>query len=311
MADYMNILVTGGAGFIGSNLVDRLLKEGNKVAVIDNLSTGRREFLKEHMHKKNFRFLIGDILDRGDLNKAMKGIDMVFHLAACSDVRRGTGTDLDLEQNIIGTNNVLQCMRLNRAKRIVFASSQAIYGITGSLVTEDYGPLLPESLYAASKIACEAYISAFCKLFGMKSWIFRLANIVGRNQTHGIILDFIEKLRKNSKEMEILGDGKQTKSYMLVDDTIDGMLFALKKADAIVNIFNLGSRDATSATEIAEIVVKEMKLTSVKFRYTGGSGGWRGDVPKTKLSIDKIKRLGWKPRHSSDDAVRIATRCLL
>jgi UDP-glucose 4-epimerase len=307
----MNILVTGGAGFIGSNLVERLLKEGNKVTVIDNLSTGRREFLKEHLHKKNFRLVIGDILKRDDLNKAIKGIDMVFHLAACSDVRRGTGTDLDLEQNIIGTNNVLQCMRLNGVKKIVFTSSQSIYGITGSLANESYGPLLPESLYAASKIACEAYISAFCKLFGMKSWIFRLANIVGRNQTHGVILDFIEKLRKNSKEMEILGDGKQTKSYMLVDDTIDGMLFALKKSDDDVNIFNLGSRDATSATEIAGIVVKEMKLSRVKFRYTGGSSGWRGDVPKTKLSIEKIKRFGWKPKHKSADAVMIATRYLL
>jgi UDP-glucose 4-epimerase len=307
----MNVLVTGGAGFIGSNLVDRLLRERNKVTVIDNMSTGKQEFLRAHENNKNFSLVVGDILDKNKLDVAMKGKDIVFHLAACSDVRRGTKTDLDLEQNVIGTYNILKSMQLNGVKEIAFPSSQTVYGITRSKITEKYGPTIPESLYGASKLSCEAYIAAYCKLFGMRGWIFRLANIVGKNQTHGVILDFIKKLRENPHELEILGNGKQKKSYMLVDDTIDGILFALKKSREDVNIFNLGSIDSTSVNDIAKIVVSEMKLEGVEFKYSGGSRGWLGDVPSINLSIEKIKRLGWKPKYRSSDAIRIATRHLL
>ncbi len=304
----MKVLVTGGAGFIGSNLVDRLLKEKNNVTVLDDLSTGRIEFLKSHAHKKNFRLVTGDILDRKKLDSSMKGTDIVFHLAACSDVRK---SGLALEQNVIGTYNVLESMRANDVKKIVFSSSQAVYGASKKAVGESYGPLVPESLYGASKISCEAFISAFCGLHEMKSWSLRFANIVGRNQTHGVVYDFVEKLKRNPRELEILGNGKQTKSYMLVDDLIDGALFAVKKSDKNVNIFNLGSSDRVSVNDIAKIVAGEMGLKGVRFRYTGGSRGWIGDVPSLRLSIVKMKRLGWKPKYKSAEAVRIAAGDLL
>jgi UDP-glucose 4-epimerase len=230
-------------------------------------------------------------------------------MAACSDVRKGNGSDM--EQNVMATYNVLRSMQLNNVKKIVFPSSQAVYGITKESVKEGHGPMIPESLYAASKISCEAYISAFCKLFGMRSWIFRLANIVGRNQTHGVILDFVKKLKENPRELEILGDGKQRKSYMLVDDTIDGIMFALKKSNEPVNIFNLGNKNSITVSEIAKIVTDEMKLVNVKLKYTGGSRGWPGDVPSTTLSIDKISALGWEPKYKSADAIRAAARSLL
>ncbi len=304
----MNILVTGGAGFIGSNLVGRLLKEKNSVAVLDNMSTGRKEFLKPYAHKNNFKLMAGDILDRNKLDSSMKGMDIVFHLAACSDVRKSSTS---LNQNVLGTYNVLESMKANNVKKIVFSSSQAVYGMSKKPVTEEYGPLAPESLYAASKISCEAFLSAFCSLYNMKSWIFRLANIVGKNQTHGVVYDFIQKLKRNPSELEILGNGKQTKSYMLVGDLIDGMLFALKKSDKDVNIFNLGSIDRISVDNIAKIVASEMGLKKVRFRYTGGTRGWIGDVPSLRLSTAKIKRLGWEPKHKSAEAIRIAAGGLL
>ena len=302
----MNVLVTGGAGFIGSNLVEKLLSEGNDVTVIDNLSTGKRDFLPSA--NRNLHLVVGDILDKKKLDEVMKDKDMVFHLAACSDVRK---PEYSLEQNVLGTYNVLASMRANSVKRIVFASSQTVYGMTGKTVTEEYGPLIPESLYAASKASCESFISAFSNLYGLKAWIFRFANVVGRNQTHGVVLDFINKLKNNPRELEILGDGKQTKSYMLVDDLIDGILVAFKKSRDSVNIFNICSDDMIAVDDIARIVIDKMGLKDVKLRHTGGSRGWAGDVPSLKISGTKIKNLGWKPRHNSSKAIEIAVGALL
>jgi len=301
----MEILVTGGAGFIGSHLVDRLIETDN-VTVIDNLSSGKEEFVNEKAV-----LIKEDLLNSEKICKHFKNIDIVYHLAANPDVKIGAeNTRIHLEQNIIVTYNVLEAMRKNNIKKIVFTSSSTVYGSAPMPTPEDYGPLKPESLYGASKLACEALISSYCYTFGMQSWIFRFANIIGERSTHGVIYDFINKLKRNPEELEILGNGKQEKSYLHVKECIDAMIFAVKNSDEDVNIFNIGSEDTISVIEIAKIVSEKMKLTP-EFKFTGGKRGWRGDVPKMFLSIDKIKELGWKPRYNSERSVEETTKCLV
>lgn len=307
------IIVTGGAGFIGSNLVDRLLSEGNKVTVLDNLSSGRMEFLEPHTGNPDFKFIKIDLLELEKLKRAVKGADIVFHLAANPDVRLGAeNTGIYLQQNIIATYNVLEAMRLNGLRSIAFTSTSTVYGEAALIPTpENYGPLVPISLYGASKLACEALITSYCHTFDMKSWIFRFANIVGPRGTHGIIVDFINKLRSNPGYLEVLGDGKQRKSYLHVSDCIDAILFAMRRSSDMANIFNVGSLDTIDATGIGEIVVEEMGLPDVEFKYTGGSRGWKGDVPAMRLSIEKMGGLGWTPSYDSGKSVRDAARSLL
>lgn len=307
------IIVTGGAGFIGSHLVDRLLSRSNEVTVIDNLSSGRMEFLRAHLKNTNFKFINLDLLEHEKLKKAICGADLIYHLAANPDVRLGAeNTKIHLEQNIIATYNVLEAMRLNKQKNIVFTSTSTVYGEAGIIPTpENYGPLIPISLYGASKLACEALITSYCGSFDMKSWIFRFANIVGERSTHGIIVDFISKLKNNQESLEILGDGQQRKSYLHVSDCVDAILFAVENSHGMANIFNIGSEDTINSTEIGEIVVKEMGLKDVKFTYTGGKRGWVGDVPMMLLSIDKLKALGWMPVHNSKSSVVAAVRSTL
>lgn len=309
----MHCLVTGGAGFIGSHLVDALVAQGHQVSVIDNLSNGKLEYIKAHIESGRVKFINGDILDIRALNSAMHSIDIVFHLAANPDIRLGTAhTDIDLKQGVIATHNVLEAMRLNDTKKIVFSSSSVVYGEAKKIPTpEDYGPLAPISLYGAAKLGAEGFITAYCASYGMQSWIFRFANVVGPRGTHGVLVDFINKLKKNRSELEILGNGRQTKSYLCVEDTVSGMLFALQHARESVNLFNLGTQDWINVTRIAEIVVEELGLENVKFRYTGGERGWAGDVPKMLLSTEKITGLGWKPRYNSEGAIRYALKSLI
>lgn len=304
--------VTGGAGFIGSHLVDRLVKSG-EVTVYDNLSSGKMEFIEHHLGKTNFQFVQGDLLDFEALNNAIAGHDLVFHLAANPDVRAGiTDTNLDLQQGIRATRNVLEAMRLNHIARIIFASSSTVYGEAGTMpLDEDYGPLLPISLYGAAKLACEGFISAYCHLFDMQAWIFRFANVVGARASHGVIFDFINKLRQNPVKLEILGDGTQEKPYLHVSDCVDGILFGLEHSQEQVNILNLGADSSTNVTTIANMLVEAMGLSGVKFSYTGGDRGWRGDVPQVRYDITRMKRLGWKPRVTSEQAVERAIRDIL
>lgn len=304
--------ITGGAGFIGSHLVDRLISSG-EVTVYDNLSSGKKEFIQRHLGKSKFRFIQADLLDFATLNKAIANYDLVFHLAANPDVRAGSmNTNLDLQQGTLATYNLLEAMRLNQISKIVFASSSTVYGEAGTRpVSEDYGLLLPISLYGASKLACEGLISAFCHLFDMQVWVFRFANVVGARASHGVIFDFINKLRQNPREMEILGDGTQEKPYLYSDDCIDGILFGLEHSQERVNVLNLGSDSSTNVTAIANMVVEAIGLSGVKFRYTGGNRGWRGDVPQVRFDMTKIRNLGWKPRYSSDEAVRRAINDIL
>jgi len=313
MPEKNKILVTGGAGFIGSHLVDRLIEKGNRVTIFDNLSSGKIEFIKYHLENPDFTLTKGDLLDQDQIERACEDIDLVCHVAANPDVRLGTSdTRVHFDQNILATYNLLEAMRKNDVKKIVFTSTSTIYGEASIIPTpEDYGPLIPISLYGASKLACEALITSYSHTFDIQAWIFRFANIVGPRSTHGITVDFINKLRENSTQLEILGDGKQEKSYLHVSKCVDAILFAMEKSKEEVNIFNIGSEDTISATGIGKAVVEEMKLSNVRFVYTGGSRGWKGDVPKMRLGIERLKALGWKPAYTSERSVRETARALL
>ena len=308
----MKFFVTGGAGFIGSHLVDRLMQQGD-VTVYDNLSLGKKEFIDHHLSKKNFKFIKADLLNIKKLQESMKGHDAVFHMAANSDISFGTTqTDVDLKQGTLATYNVLDSMRLCSIEKIIFSSTSAVYGEADIFPTpESYGAKLPISLYGASKLAAEGMISAYCHLYGMQAWIFRFANIIGERSTHGVMHDFVRKLRKNPKRLEILGDGNQRKPYLYVKDCADGMVYGFKHAKDEVNVFNLGCDGNTSANEIAKMIIEEMKLENVKIEYTGGKRGWKGDVPLVNYDTSKMKKLGWKPSLTSDKAVRKAIKIYL
>ncbi|MFC1943366.1 NAD-dependent epimerase/dehydratase family protein [Chloroflexota bacterium] len=305
--------VTGGAGFIGGHLVDRLIREGNQVAVYDNLVTGKRQWIEHHIGKPNFQFIQADLLDFGTLRESMKGHEIIWHLGANTDIIKGNSiTDTDLKNCTTATYNVLECMKQLGIKNILFASSATVYGDAPPVpLTETYGPLLTISLYGAGKLACEGLISAYCHLFGIHAWIFRFGNVIGDKMGHGVIYDFIQKLRRNSKELEILGDGNQEKTFFMVDDCIDGMLAAFNESKNHCDVYNLGCDSFTMVTRVAQIVVEEMGLKDVKFRYTGGKRGWPGDAPYVHFNVDKMKELGWVAKHSSDEAVRIAARRLM
>ena len=309
----MNVFITGGAGFIGSHLVDTLLKNGYSVTVYDNLSSGNKSFIQHHLKRKEFTFIQADLLDLKRVKKETQGHDVVFHLAANPHVRLGEKqTDLDLNQGIVATYNVLEAMRQNNVKKIVFSSSSVVYGETSEpSLPETYGPTLPISLYGAGKLGAEGLISAFCGTFDLQTWMYRFANIVGVRGTHGVIVDFIEKLRKSPSELEILGDGKQCKPYLYVSDCVDGILFGYTHSHEKMNLFNLSCDTTTTVTRIAEMVTEEMGLTNVSFKYTGGIRGWKGDVPRFQLDAGKINKLGWKATLSSDEAVRKAIRDVL
>ena len=304
----MNVFVTGGAGFIGSHLVDKLIERGDTVTVYDNLSSGKNQFIQHHLNRSDFTFIKDDLLNLDHLTKAIADHDVVFHMAANPFVRLGEEqTDLDLQQGVIATYNVLEAMRLNNIKKMVFSSSSVVYGeTTAETLPETFGPSLPISLYGAGKLGGEGLISAYCGTFDFQAWIFRFANIVGLRGTHGVIVDFIAKLRKNPKELEILGDGKQQKPYLHVLDCVDAILYGFDHADEHINLFNIGCDSNTTVTRIAELVVEEMGLQNVSFKYTGGKRGWKGDVPRFQLDTTKLKRLGWTATRTSDEAVRKA-----
>ncbi len=306
-------LVTGGAGFIGSHLVDALVKNGKKVRVLDNFSSGRKEFLAHHSDNPYVEIIEGDLLDPEVLSLAMEGIETVHHLAANPDIRLGTEvTDTDLKQGTVATYNILEAMRKSGVRNISFSSSSAIYGEAEIMPTpETYGPVKPISLYGASKLASEALITAWCGTFGFKAWIHRFANIVGPRGTHGVIFDFIHKLKNNPARLEVLGNGMQEKSYMSAEDCVKAMLHLIEEVDNNVNLYNLGTGDTCSVRRIAEIVVEESMLKDVSIEYTGGTRGWAGDVPKTSLDVEYLFSTGFVPEMQSEDAIRNTARALI
>jgi len=306
-------LVTGGAGFIGSHLVDALVNKGKEVKVLDNFSSGKMEFLSHHEGRGNVEIINADLLDLGAVNDAMNGVNTVHHLAANPDIRLGTQvTDTDLKQGTLATYNVLEAMRNNEVSTISFASSSAIYGEAEQMPTsEDYGPIMPISLYGASKLGSEALISSWVGTFGIKAYIHRFANIVGPRGTHGVIFDFIHKLKRDPSRLEVLGDGNQEKSYMSAEDCVQSMIHILSNVSEPISLFNLGTGDTCSVSRIAEIVVEESKLGQVSIEYTGGKRGWAGDVPKTYLNVEKLLATGFIPTSTSEDAVRYTALSLI
>ncbi len=310
----MNILITGGAGFIGSHLIDRLLKNDHKVTAYDNLSLGRKSNISHHFDNTNFEFIEGDILDEKLLNSVFekKHIDFVFHLAANSDIARShKDPSIDLNMTYMTTFRILEAMRAFNVKKIMFASTSAIYGDAhGQEVTENFGPLFPTSHYGACKLASEGIIASFCENYNMQAFITRFPNVCGERTTHGILHDFVIKLKKNPKELKVLGDGQQAKPYLYVKDLVDAILFVIEHSNEKINYYNLGVEGCTPVYKIADMVIKSMNLDA-KIRYTGGDRGWIGDVPKFRYNLNKIHALGWKASLSSDEAVQQAINYIL
>lgn len=307
------ILVTGGAGFIGSHLVDKLLEKGNEVVALDNLSLGRLNNIEEAQKNPNFKFVQIDILEKDKLFKLFKEekFEIVFHMAANSDIAKSfANPNVDFDNTLTTTYNVLLAMKEFGVKKIVFASTSAIYGETTQAVSETFGPLFPASHYGASKLASEAYIASFCENYEIQSWITRFPNVVGERATHGVIFDFIKKLKKNSSELEVLGNGEQIKPYLYVKDLVDAILFTFEKTNEKINFYNLGVESRTKVKEIATMVIEEMNLAS-QIRFTGGDRGWVGDVPEFNYNLDKIHSLGWKAEISSNEAVRKSIQFIL
>lgn len=290
-------IVTGCAGFIGSNLVDRLLQNGHEVVGVDNLSTGLMRFLTSAIGNPRFRFVQADLLDLPALVAAFSGGEAVFHLAANADVRFGTQHPRkDLEQNTIATYNVLEAMRANGIKKIAFSSTGSVYGEAAVIPTPEDGPFpIQTSLYGASKAAGEGLISAYCEGFGFKSWIFRFVSILGERYTHGHVFDFYQKLKADPSRLPVLGNGKQRKSYLYVQDCIDAILLAMREANDKVNIFNLGVDGYCEVNDSIGWICQELGVTPV-LEYSGGDRGWIGDNPFIFLDTRKIQSLGWRPK---------------
>ncbi len=308
----MKTLVTGGAGFIGSHLVDELVRRNDRVIVYDNLSTGFQRHIEPLLKAGNTELVQADILDQDSLNSAMRGVDRVFHLAANADVRGGkANTQIDLEQNIIGTHRVLEAMKINGAKQIVFTSSATVYGEPDVFPTpESYAPL-QTSVYGASKLAAEAMIQAYGEYFGIQSFSFRFVSWIGERYSHGVVFDFIKKLQANSKKLEILGDGNQKKSYLHVQDGVSAIFKAVDNMQDLKNVVNLGHSEYLNVVRLADIVVEEMGLKGVKYDFTGGVRGWLGDSPFVHLDITRIRNAGFEPQVSIEEGIRRTVRYLL
>jgi UDP-glucose 4-epimerase len=304
------IMVVGGAGFIGSHIVDHLIHLEANVIVYDNLSTGNPYYIKHQA--ENIRFIKGDILETAKLTKAMEGVAVVFHLAANADVRGGIeNTRIDLEQNVLGTHSVLEAMKNQQVRQIAFSSSATVYGEPDVFPTPENNELIQTSVYGASKLAGEAYIEAYCEYYNMQSFIFRFVSWIGERYSHGVIYDFVKKLQNNPNQLEILGNGLQKKSYLYVKDGVTGIFKAMEVFKEKKNIFNLGHTDYIPVTDLAGIVIDEMGLKNVEFRFTGGDRGWIGDSPLVSLDVSKLNNNGWKAETSLEEGIRRTTRYLL
>ena len=306
----MTILITGGLGFIGSHLCERLVDRGRHVVAADDLSLGRREHVARLKGADGFRFVELDVTDaeRLDALFADTAFDCVFHMAANSDIARShADPSVDYVDTFQTTWCVLEAMRRHGVKQLVFASTSAIYGEAAGPIAEDHGPLLPISHYGAAKLASEAFISSYGENYGMRSWIARFPNVVGDRATHGAIVDFVAKLRRTPDRLEVLGNGDQIKPYLHVDDLVDAILLAWERLDGRTSIFNVGGTTRCSVRRMAEIVVEESGLDA-RIDYTGGDRGWIGDVPSVDYDTGRIRALGWSPRLDSEAAIRAAAR---
>jgi UDP-glucose 4-epimerase len=299
------VVVTGVAGFIGSNLADHLLAKGYKVLGLDNFSTGKTKFLESANNHPNFKLIVCDLSDINSFQDSLSGYDCVFHLAANADVRFGLEHPRkDLEQNTLVTFNVLEAMRVNNIKKIVYSSTGSIYGESQIIPTPEDCPMpIQTSLYAASKISCESMIQAYCEGFEFQSWIFRFVSVLGERYTHGHVIDFYSKLKKNPNKLHVLGNGHQQKSYIYIQDCILGMMIGVEKADNKINIFNLGTEESIEVLDSIE-VIKEFMNVQPEIITQNSIRGWVGDNPLILLDINKIKSLGWMPKLSIRNGIQ-------
>ena len=310
----MRFFITGGAGFLGSNLVNTILdRRLGAVTVFDNFLTGRREHFGERAGSSDLSIVEGDVADIEAVAKAVAGHDAVFHLAANSDIARAANEPLvDFDNGTRLTQSLLEAMRRTGVKRLLFTSGSGVYGEVPPVpVGEDFSPMIPISTYGAAKLASETLISAYCHMFDMVGTVFRFANVVGPHMTHGVSHDFTRRLHADPTHLQILGDGNQSKPYVHADDVVAAMLFLQQQQTSGYAYYNVGSEDHLLVREIADIVVAEMGLKNVKYEYTGGTRGWRADVPVYRLDTSKIRRLGWKNKLNSREAVVAAVRALL
>ena len=297
-----HVLVTGGAGFIGSHVADVLLARGARVTVFDDFSTGFREFIAPA--RENLRVVEGDLLDQARIGEAMRGVDFVFHLAANADIKDNLAQPRKcIDQNVVVTQNVLEAMRAAGAREIVFASTGSVYGETDLIPTPENAPFpVQTSLYAASKLAAEAMIEAYCEGFGMEGHIFRFVSILGERYTHGHILDFYKQLREHSGHLDILGDGRQRKSYLYVQDCVDALLLAIERGAGRLNLYNLGTDEYCTVNDSIGWIAERLGCAP-RLNYAGGERGWVGDSPFIFLDCSRIRALGWRPRLSIREAV--------
>ena len=306
----MKLLVIGGAGFIGSNLCELLLKKENSVICIDNLSNGNMENINELSSNKNFTFYKEDATDTKFLNRifSTEKPNIIFHLAANSDIQlSASNPEIEYRNTYTTTFCILECMRRYGIKKIFFASTSAVYGDKrGIELREDTPDLSPVSYYGAAKLGSEALLHAYTYMNDMETLIFRFPNVIGPKLTHGVIYDFIRKLDKNKEVLNILGDGKQTKPYIYVKDLVEAIVDFMNSTEVGVEIYNLGVSGATSVKKIADIICEELGLENVRYEFTGGESGWKGDVPQFQYCLDKIHKTGWKAQYTSDEAVRKA-----
>ena len=310
----MKALVIGGAGFIGSHLCDALVEDGHTVTCVDNLSLGSEDNIRHLLNENNFTFNMLDACDEDALMYIVRESepDMVYHLAANSDIQKSAKDPIiEFENTYSTTFATLNVMRKQGVKSLFFASTSAVYGDKRGIVLDEKTPeLSPVSYYGAAKLGSEALISAFTYMNDMSSLVFRFPNVIGPHLTHGVIYDFMKRLSDDPKELRILGDGNQTKPYIYVDDLVDAILFLMDVPQG-VTLYNIGVDGATSVKTIADIVCEEMQLSDVKYSFTGGEGGWKGDVPRFKYCIDKVHAAGWKAKYDSDEAVRMTVRKVL
>lgn len=308
----MKYLVTGGAGFIGSNIVDKLLKDGNKVMVFDNLSTGRELFIQHHYNNPDFKLIKGDLKDMELLNKSMKDIEFVFHLAAHADVRSGFKDHfIDHEQNLEMTQNVLEAMCKNKVKKIAFSSTSSVYGDALIHPTPEDYPFEPTSLYGATKAACETYIHSYASYYDMTSYIFRFVSFIGERYTHGIIVDVLKKLKNNSIELELFSDGTPRKSSLYIQDGIEAIFTVIKKSKSQFNVNNIGHDQVLTVDEIVNTILQASGHKNTRKKWLGKKSNWKGDNEFVHLKNDKLKNLDWKPTLSIEEGIKKTVQYLL
>jgi UDP-glucose 4-epimerase len=317
-AHVKRVLLTGGAGFIGSHVLELLADTGAEFLVYDNLSNGRREYIESHLERSNVTFVEADIMSLDRLVEVTRGCDLVWHLAANTDIINShDDPSRDLNDCAVGTFNVLEAMRRTGVRDIIFASSGAVYGniCEDDAVTEEAGPLLPVSTYGAGKIAGEAFISSFCHVYGLRGWMYRFGNVIGARMTHGVIYDFIGRLRKDPSHLLVRGDGRQEKNYFLVEECIDGMLYGYAHIplddDKPCDVFNLGTPTISRVIDIANIVVNEMGLPDASVMIEGTQKAWPGDQPRVHFKVQKMADLGWTSKLNSDQSVHVAVQRMM